>query len=68
MSSMLKELAAVETKVAADKAMKGKGLLKDVVTGIAVGTAAGTAEKVTEKAGELWKKALWQFDDEASLL
>lgn len=56
MSSMLKELAAVAAKVAADKALKGKGLIKDAVSGIAVGAAAGTVEKVTEKAGELWKK------------
>lgn len=53
MSSVLKELATAAAKVAADKALKGKGLIKDAISsGIAVG--AGTAtEEAAKKVGLL---------------
>ena len=51
--SVLKELATVAAKVAADGALKGKGIIKDAVNSIAT-VAAGTAtEEAAKKVGLL---------------
>ena len=49
--SAFKELVTIAAKVAADGAIKGKGMLKDVLSSTAAVTAGEVAEKVAKKAG-----------------
>ena len=51
--SVLKELVTVATKVAADGAMKGKGIIKDAITSVAAVAAGTAAEEAAKKTGIL---------------
>lgn len=53
MASMLKELVTIATKVATDGAIKGKGVLKELVTGAAAGIAGEVSENAAKKIGLL---------------
>ena len=51
--SVLKEMTTIAAKVAADGAIKGKGLIKDAVSSVAAVAAGTAAEEAAKKAGLL---------------
>ena len=56
--SGLKELVAIATKVAVDGAVKGKGVLKDIISSTAAVTAGGAADEAAKKLN-LYRTNRW---------